>query len=103
MPWFAGVARSEIDWGPTIDPTKCVSCGLCLNCGKNVFARIDDKSVVTRRNDCVVGCMTCGNLCQGHAIAFPPVEELRNAYRDKHIWKHVKQAMTDEGKLREGQ
>ena len=30
MPWFAGVTREEIDWGPKIDSKKCVSCGLCL-------------------------------------------------------------------------
>jgi hypothetical protein len=24
MPWYAGVPRSEIDWGPTIDTKKCV-------------------------------------------------------------------------------
>lgn len=63
MPWFAGVSRSEIDWGPTIDPKKCVSCGVCLNCGKSVFAWVDGKSSVESRGDCVVGCMTCGNLC----------------------------------------
>jgi len=44
MSWFAGVAREEIDWGPTIDPEKCVSCGLCLNCGKEVFDWVDGKS-----------------------------------------------------------
>jgi ferredoxin len=41
MPWFAGVTRPEIDWGPAIDPKKCVSCGLCLNCGKDVFDWVD--------------------------------------------------------------
>lgn len=102
MPWLAGIARSEIDWGPTIAAEKCVSCGLCLNCGKNVFGWVDGKSVVARRNDCVVGCMTCGNLCQGHAITFPPVDELRKAYRDKHVWKHVKAAMIEAGKIPAG-
>ena len=29
MPWFAGISRSEIDWGPTIDAKKCVGCGRC--------------------------------------------------------------------------
>jgi Pyruvate/2-oxoacid:ferredoxin oxidoreductase delta subunit len=31
MPWFAGVSRKDIDWGPTIDAKKCVGCGVCLN------------------------------------------------------------------------
>jgi NAD-dependent dihydropyrimidine dehydrogenase PreA subunit len=101
MPWLAGVDRSEIDWGPKIDPKKCVSCSLCLNCGKNVFEWVEGKAVVARRDDCVVGCMTCGNLCQGGAISFPPVDELRKAYRDKHIWKHVKVAMVAAGKIPE--
>jgi NAD-dependent dihydropyrimidine dehydrogenase PreA subunit len=99
MPWFAGVARQEIDWGPTIDPKKCVSCGLCLNCGKHVFDWVGGKSTVARRDDCVVGCMTCGNLCQGHAITFPSLDELRKAYRDNHVWRHVKDAMIQAGKI----
>jgi NAD-dependent dihydropyrimidine dehydrogenase PreA subunit len=99
MPWFAGVTRNEIDWGPTIDSTKCVGCSICLNCGKNVFDWQDGKSVVARRNDCVVGCMTCANLCQGRCITFPPLEELRRTYRKHHIWSKVKEAMIAEGKI----
>ena len=99
MPWFAGVSRSEIDWGPTIEPKKCVSCGVCLNCGKGVFAWVDGKSSVKSRGDCVVGCMTCGNLCQGHAISFPPLDGLRTFYKGHRIWKQVKEAMIAEGKI----
>lgn len=99
MPWFAGVAREEIDWGPTIDAEKCVSCGLCLNCGKNVFEWVNGKSTVVRRDECVVGCMTCANLCQGHAISFPPLEDLRRFYREHHVWKQVKEAMIASGKI----
>ena len=101
MPWFAGVTRPEIDWGQTIDPKKCVSCGLCLNCGKDVFDWVDGKSGVARRDDCVVGCMTCGNLCQGRAISFPPLDELRKFYRDHHVWRQVKAAMVAAGKVTE--
>lgn len=99
MPWFAGVARSEIDWGPTLDPEKCVSCGICLNCGKDVFVWVDDKAVVARRDDCVVGCTTCANLCQGRAIAFPPLAGLRKTYRDRRIWQDVKDALVDTGAI----
>ena len=99
MPWFAGVPRSKIDWGPTVDAKKCVGCGVCLNCGKNVFEWEDGKSVVARRNDCVVGCMTCGNLCQGRCISFPPLEDLRGFYKDHRIWSQVKEAMIAEGKI----
>jgi len=102
MPWFAGVTRQEIDWGPTIDPKKCVSCGLCLNCGKDVFDWVEGKSAVARRDDCVVGCMTCGNLCQGRAISFPPPDDLRKSYRDHHVWTQVKEAMIAAGKIPAG-
>jgi hypothetical protein len=90
MPWFAGATRQEVDWGPTIDPKKCV------------FEWADGKSVVARRDDCVVGCMTCGNLCQGHAISFPPLDDLRTFYRDHHVWKQVKEAMIAAGKIPAG-
>jgi hypothetical protein len=43
--------------------------------------------------------MTCGNLCQGHAIAFPPLDELQRIYRDHHVWRHVKDAMIEAGKI----
>lgn len=99
MPWFAGVSRKDIDWGPTIDAKKCVGCGVCLNCGKNVFEWEDGKSVVARRNDCVVGCMTCANLCQGRCISFPPLEDLRRFYKDNRVWNQVKKAMIAEGKI----
>lgn len=99
MPWFAGVERSEINWGPTIDEKKCVGCGICLNCGKKVFDWVDGRSVVSRRDDCLVGCMTCANLCQARCITFPPLEELRRFYKEHHIWAEVKKAMIAEGKI----
>jgi len=77
MPWLAGIPRDRVNWGPTIDPDRCVSCGMCMNCGKKVFDWIDNKPIVVRYDDCVVGCTTCGNLCLSHAISFPDIEELR--------------------------
>jgi NAD-dependent dihydropyrimidine dehydrogenase PreA subunit len=99
MPWFAGVSRNEIDWGPAIDAQKCVGCGVCLNCGKNVFEWRDGKSTVARRDDCQVGCMTCANLCQGRCIAFPDLEDLRRFYKEQRMWSRVKEAMVAEGKI----
>ena len=97
MPWFAGVDRKEINWGPTIDPEKCVSCGMCMNCGKKVFDWVEGKAVVARYGMCVTGCGTCMNLCLGDAITFPPLEDLRAFYKQKNIWTHVKRILKEEG------
>jgi len=43
--------------------------------------------------------MTCGNLCQGRAISFPPFDELRRFYRDHRVWKRVKDAMIKAGRI----
>ncbi|MGO8684328.1 MAG: ferredoxin family protein [Thermoleophilia bacterium] len=99
MPWFAGVERREIEWGPTIDPQKCIGCGMCMNCGKKVFDWADGKAVVGRYYDCVTGCTSCANLCQGNAISFPPLADLRKFYRNHKIWPAVKDALIAEGKI----
>lgn len=37
VPWW-GVDRKEIEWYPTIDYDKCVTCGICfVTCGRRVF------------------------------------------------------------------
>jgi len=99
MAWCAGIDRSAIDWGPTIDPRKCVGCGICMNCGKKVFDWVDGKSVVARRDACVVGCMTCGNLCQGHAISFPSLDALLKLYRKNKVWAAVKEQLVAAGTI----
>jgi ferredoxin len=38
MPWLVGYPRDKIPWYPTVDQSKCIGCGVCLNCGRNVFA-----------------------------------------------------------------
>jgi len=100
MPWFAGVEREKIHWSPTIDHDKCVTCGMCMNCGKKVFSWGDDgKPHVTNPTSCVVGCTTCSNLCLGKAISFPSIEELRNFYKKHKIWQAVKKGLREEGKI----
>lgn len=99
MPWIAGIPRDAVDWGPAIDPEKCVSCGMCMNCGKKVFDWVDGKPVVARYNQCVVGCSTCGNLCEAHAITFPSLENVRETYRKRAVWGKVKKALIQEGKI----
>jgi len=101
MTWFAGISREEIKWGPTIDPEKCVSCGMCMNCGKKVFDWVDGQPVVARYYSCVTGCSSCANLCQGHAISFPPLDDLRKFYRKNRIWDKVKAQLIADGVIPE--
>jgi NAD-dependent dihydropyrimidine dehydrogenase PreA subunit len=100
MPWFAGIPRNDIDWHPTIDHARCVKCGMCMNCGKNVYDWTPDGPVVARPNECVVGCSTCANLCQGKCISFPSLEDLRQVYKQHGIWAKVKQVLKAEGKVK---
>jgi len=99
MPWLSGYPREKLNWHPTIDSAKCVKCAMCMNCGKNVFEWTDDGPVVARPNACVVGCSTCATLCQGRAISFPDSEQIRKLYREHRIWKAVRQALEEEGKI----
>ena len=99
MPWIAGYPREKVNWSPTIDESKCVRCGMCMNCGKSVFEWADGKPLVVRPLECVVGCSTCGNLCQGRAITFPDIEPLLDLYKENNIWAHVKRALIDAGKI----
>ncbi|MEO0107763.1 MAG: ferredoxin family protein [candidate division WOR-3 bacterium] len=99
MPWLAGIPRREVEWFPTIDRQRCVKCGMCMNCGRSVYEWTDEGPVVARPYDCVVGCSTCANLCQGMCITFQPVESVRELYRKHGVWKKVKDALRAEGKL----
>ncbi|MCJ7738711.1 MAG: hypothetical protein MUQ10_15600 [Anaerolineae bacterium] len=31
------VVGDLVKWYPTVDPDKCVTCGMCMNCGKGVY------------------------------------------------------------------
>ena len=99
MPWLTGYPREQIEWYPTIDRAKCVKCGMCMNCGRNVYEWTESGGSVVRPYDCVVGCNTCSNLCLGEAIAFPDVEEVRALYTREGLWSKVKRQLQEEGKL----
>ncbi|MFP3904352.1 MAG: ferredoxin family protein [Armatimonadota bacterium] len=99
MPWLAGVPREEIEWHPTINQDECVRCGMCMNCGKNVYEWTDDGPVVARPDDCVVGCSTCANLCRGRCITFPDPDELYEVYQEHGVWTAVKEKLREEGAI----
>lgn len=99
MPWLAGFPREQLDWFPTIDASKCVKCGMCMNCGKNVFDWTPQGAVVARPYACQPGCSTCMNLCLGNAITFPDVSYIRDLYKREKVWSKVKKQLIAEGKI----
>ena len=102
MAWLIGYPREKIDWFPTIDPKKCLKCGMCMNCGKNVFGWTEEGAKVAHPYNCLVGCTTCANLCFGKAITFPDIEKVRGIYKKEGIWAKVKKQLVEEGKLKIG-
>ena len=100
MAWLAGYPREKINWFPTIDQKKCVKCGMCMNCGKDVYDWTNEGAKVARPYNCVVGCQSCANLCLGNAITFPDVASVRQLYKKEGIWAKVKKQLEEEGKLK---
>ncbi|MBE0433986.1 ferredoxin family protein [candidate division WOR-3 bacterium] len=99
MPWLTGYPRERIDWFPKVSTRKCVRCGMCMNCGRNVYDWTRSGPVVARPYDCVPGCNTCSILCMGAAIAFPTRKYIREVYRREKIWGQVKKALKKAGKI----
>jgi len=99
MAWLTGYPREKVNWFPTIDPDKCLKCGMCMNCGKNVYEWTENGSRVANPYECVVGCSTCTNLCLGKAISHPDISTLRELYKREGIWAKVKKQMEQQGKL----
>jgi len=97
MAWLSGYPREKIEWHPTIDKSKCIKCGMCMNCGKGVYEWTDNGPEVAHPLNCVVGCSTCANLCAGKAISFPDVETLRRIYKEESIWAAVRKEMERKG------
>jgi NAD-dependent dihydropyrimidine dehydrogenase PreA subunit len=104
MAWLTGYPREQVAWYPTVDPSKCVKCGMCMNCGKGVYDWTEGGAKVARPYNCVVGCNTCANLCLGDAISFPDIQEIRALYKRERIWQRAKKELQGAGKLiiREG-
>ena len=99
MAWLTGYPREKIEWFPTINPDKCVKCGMCMNCGKKVFDWTEKGPRVARPYSCLVGCSTCANLCLGEAITFPSIQTVREIYKREKIWSKVKKQLAEEGIL----
>jgi|GEM_PF-222132 len=74
---YHGIPREEIHWNPTIDPSKCTSCGACAKfCHHGVYT-FDDTPHVTNPFRCVVSCTGCQKICKEEAISFPGLVALR--------------------------
>jgi NAD-dependent dihydropyrimidine dehydrogenase PreA subunit len=88
-----GVARSEIEWYPTVNTELCVGCGLCAtSCGRGVYAFNYDtnKPVVTTPQMCMVGCTTCAFVCPEDALDFPSRGYIRKLVKDNKILRQSK-------------
>ncbi len=99
MAWLVGYPRKKVNWYPRVDLSKCVKCGMCMNCGKKVYEWTENGPKVVRPYECIVGCTTCANLCLGKAITFPDINELRELYKRENIWAKVKEQLIKKGKL----
>ena len=74
------VPREKIPWYPTVDASKCIGCGLCVDfCHNKVYTKDDAKrAVVSNPYGCVVGCSYCStDICSHEAITFPSLEWLK--------------------------
>ncbi len=79
---YHGNQRDKIPWCPSVDYSKCVSCGKCVEyCTLGVYDVIErngeKKPVVKNPNNCVVFCTGCQDECPVGAINFPSKQETR--------------------------
>jgi len=99
---WKGIPREEINWNPRIVESKCIGCGVCVtSCGRNVFDfdKNNNKSLVARPLQCMVGCTSCEVWCVFNAISFPDKQYVKNLIKEKGILKIAKKEL--EEKLKE--
>jgi DNA-binding transcriptional ArsR family regulator/NAD-dependent dihydropyrimidine dehydrogenase PreA subunit len=90
---WQGLARSAIDWYPTVVAERCIGCGLCTtSCGRNVYAFNYElnKPVVVAPQMCMVGCTTCATTCPEDAIDFPARGYIRQVIKKNKVLRHTK-------------
>ncbi len=96
--WW-GVPRSQIEWYPTVDYSKCVGCGICfITCaGKKVFDWDVEKNrpVVARPYNCMVGCTTCATLCPVGAISFPSKDFIKKLVKENKLIQKAKKIIEE--------
>jgi NAD-dependent dihydropyrimidine dehydrogenase PreA subunit len=71
------VPREKIPWHPTVDPSKCTGCRVCLEFCRHGVYEWDEgagRPVVARPLNCLVGCSGCEPKCPAGAISFPDLD-----------------------------
>ena len=87
QPWH-GVPRDDIDWHPIVDEGLCNGCGVCVTgCGRAVFAYDyeREKAAVVEPLHCMIGCVTCANVCPERAVSFPSLAGLRQLMQERGV------------------
>jgi len=95
---WQGIPRGQIDWAPQIDESLCIGCGLCVTtCGRKVFDYDfgRKKAVTAQPLQCMVGCVTCENLCPQKAIGFPPVSYIAHLIKENHVLVEAKRRLEE--------
>jgi NAD-dependent dihydropyrimidine dehydrogenase PreA subunit len=101
---WQGIDRDKIEWAPQVDESLCIGCGLCVTtCGRKVFDYDFErrKALTARPTACMVGCVTCENLCPQKAIGFPPVSYIAHLIKENHVLTEAKRKL-EEMRVAEG-
>ena len=81
----------------------CMGCGVCVTgCGRGVFAYDyeSEKAMVVEPLHCMVGCVTCANVCPEGAITFPPLQRLHKLMKQRKVLVRAKKQELPEGRER---
>lgn len=95
------IPQEQIAWFPTIDYGLCTADRACLDfCHNDVFHwnEVGARVEVVNRDNCVLGCTSCAQICPVEAISFPDKEELRQTLRRLRAEARQGQALSSEGK-----